>query len=416
MEFQNTNLKVLVANALTDAAETTLPTFKASASTGEVIATSSTGAVVAAGTTKFIVALKKADGTLDQTETMDLSHVKTISAKAFSAASNKVSIIGYTGSAGAFEVINDNLYQVNMELLNYGSLSPENRYLRQAHYQSPASGTTQSGIADGLALSLIRNFSREQVQRIKVERLSNSAGTAVATGADNFVFTKGSKYFTATDIDNAVGTAAIAVGDYIRIGTAVTDPVYKVTALNASTNVGTLDVPYQGATATIADTGLELILVAAQAAANFGVKITAVDQPFVVGKLSFQPLDWRPITLVDCGTTGVTEAAAASMGTGDGRRVAELEWFAQGNFAERYRVGEPNLYDYRSELNAVAGSGYDVLVIDYYSAQTAGMNLVDTTSPRTLMVFCDDNGGSHTAINGLITDLNKSDLFAISTL
>ena len=37
MEYQNTNLKVLVGNALTAAGETTLPAFKTSGSTGEII-------------------------------------------------------------------------------------------------------------------------------------------------------------------------------------------------------------------------------------------------------------------------------------------------------------------------------------------------------------------------------------------
>ena len=412
MEFQNTNLKVLVANATTDASETNLAAFKATGSEGEVIATDSKGSVVTSGTTKFMIALKKADGTLDTTEIMDLSNVKSISAKAYAAATNKVTVVGYNGSTGSIDVINDNLYQINLELLNYGSLSPENRYLRQAHYQSPSSGTTESLVADGLAGSLIRNFSREQIARVKVERLSSFAGTALATGLDNVTFTKGSKYFTATDIDNAATNAALAVGDYIRIGTAVSDPVYKITAIDSTNNVGTLDVPFQGDTVTIADTGLERVPVANQAAASFGVKITGVDQPFVVGKIRFEPIDWRPITLVDCGDTTVTEVSAATKGNGDGRRVAELEWFAQGNFAERYRMGEPHLYDYRSELEAEPSKNYSVLVIDYYGAQKAGMNLVDTSSPRTVMVF----SASTAAMNGLITDLNKSSLFSISTL
>lgn len=415
MEFQNTNLKVLVGNATSDAAETTLSAFKASGSVGEVIATDSKGSVVASGTTKFMIALKNADGTLDTTEIMDLSNVKTISAKAYSPAFTKVSAIGYNGSTGAIDVINDNLYQINLELLNYGSLSPENRYLRQAHFQSPSSSTTQNLVADGLAASLIRNFSREQIARVLVERLCSAAGQALGTGVDNVTFTKGSKYFTATNIDDATTNAALVVGSYIRIGTATNSPVYKITAIDATTNVGTLDVPYQGPTTTIADTGLEQILIADAQAANCGLQISAVDQPFVVGKIRFEPLDWRPITLVDFGSTEVTELRPASKGIGDGRRVAELEWFAQGNFAERHRMGEPHLYDYRSELKADSNSTYDVLVIDYYVNQTAGMNIVSSSAPRTVMVFCDSDN-SHASINGLIGDLNKSSLFSISTL
>ncbi len=413
MEFQNRNLKVIVGNAITDAAETTLATFKASGSTGEVIATDSKGSVVVAGTTNFIIASKLADGTLDTTEIMNLAHVKTVSAKKYAAAAHKSEVIGYNGTSGEIEVINDNLYQVNIEFLNYGSLSPENRYLRQAHYQSPATGTTEMGVVDGLALSLARNFSREQVQRVKIFRYCSNAGTALATGADNFTFTKGSKYFSATDIDNAVTNAALVVGDYLRIGTAVTSTVYRITAINATTNIGTLDIPFQDATVTIADTGLERIPAADQATAAFGLGITGVDQPFVVGKLRFEPVDWRPITLVDCGATPTTVLTVATNGTGDGRRVSELEWFAQGNFGEVYRMGEPNLYDV--DLTALKTGTYDVLVIDYYTEQIGGSNLVASQSPRSVMVFTQTNA-SFTNMNGLLTDRNKSDLFNITAL
>lgn len=417
MEFQNTNLKVIVASATSDAAETTLATFRASGSDGEVIATEQDGTVVAAGTTKFIVAALKGTD-LDQSEVMDLSNVKIINAKAYAAPTHRSEAIGYNGTSGAIEVLNSNLYQINIELLNYGSLSPENRYFRQAHYMSKTSGNTQAEIADGLTLSLLRNFSREQVRRVAVTRLCNDAGDALGTGVDNVVFTKGSKVISATNIDDATTNAALAAGDYLRIGTATTSPVYKIVSIDTVANTAILDVPYQGVSETIADTGLERIPVADQAAASFGVVITGVDQPFVVGKLRFEPVDWRPITLVDFGTTETTLLSSPSKGIGDGRRVAELEWFANGNFGEVHRMGEPDLFEYYDQLAAVASGKYDVLVIGYVHKQTSGSNLVDTTSPRTLMVFCNAGSGgtTHTNINGLITDLNKSNLFSLATL
>jgi hypothetical protein len=299
------------------------------------------------------------------------------------------------------------LYQINIEFLNYGSLSPENRYLRQAHYQSSASGTTEMDVVDGLTLSLLRNLSREPMPRVTVTRLCSAAGTATATGLDNVTFTKGSKFFSATDIDNATTNGALVVGDYLRIGTAVTSPVYRITAINTTTNVGTLDVPYQGATATIADTGLERIAAADQATAAFGIVITGVDQPFVVGKLRFEPVDWRPITLVDCGTTTTSVLTYATKGVGDARRVAELEWFAQGNFGDPYRIGEPELFT-QSLLTDLTKT-YDVLTLEYHHSQVSGMNLVDSTSPRTVQVFCNaPSGTDHTVINALAALIDTS--------
>lgn len=409
MEFQNTNLKVIVANATTDAAETTLQSFLASGSEGEVMAASSTGAVVAAGTEKFIIASIK-NGELDQSEIMPLNTLKKVSATAYSAATVRSEAIGFDGTSGAIDVIADNLYQVNIELLNYGSLSPENRYYKQGHYQSAASGETQISVASGLALSLVRNFSREQVKRVAIKVISNDAGAAI-TGTGDLSVTKGSKFVTAaTDVD-----AVVAVGDYLRVGTAVTDGVYKIVALDTTGEIMTLDRPYTGATATVAEASAEFVSASLAAAGSAGIVVTGLELPFSVGKMRFEQVDWRPITLVDCGTTGTTVLTLGTKGQGDGRRVAELEWFANGNFQELHRVGEPLLYDYRAELKAVTSSGYDVLVLDYYYNQSAGTNLVDTTSPRTIMV-CVDSGSAHAAINGLITDLNKSSLFSIATL
>ena len=177
----------------------------------------------------------------------------------------------------------------------------------------------------------------------------------------------------------------------------------------------TLDRPYTGATAAVAEDEAEFVSAALAAAGSAGIVVTGLELPFSVGKMRFEQVDWRPITLVDCGTTGTTVLTLGTKGQGDGRRVAELEWFANGNFQELHRVGEPLLYDYRAELKAVTSSGYDVLVLDYYYNQSAGTNLVDTTSPRTIMV-CVDSGSAHAAIYGLITDLNKSSLFSIATL
>ena len=69
-----------------------------------------------------------------------------------------------------------------------------------------------------------------------VERLADEAGVALGTGVDDVVFTHGSKYISATDIDDATTNDAFVVGDYIRVGTATTDPALgdagKVTSIS----------------------------------------------------------------------------------------------------------------------------------------------------------------------------------------
>ena len=128
-------------------------------------------------------------------------------------------------------------------------------------YRSDATATGTE-IAKGLAENLYNNVKNEGEYRVKVERVSNGTLLALGTGVDSIVFTNGSKYFTCTDIDDATANAALAVGDVIVIGTATTSPRYVITAIDTATNIGTIDVPFAGATATVLDTAYRKIAAA----------------------------------------------------------------------------------------------------------------------------------------------------------
>jgi hypothetical protein len=405
MEFQNTNLKVLVGNETTSAAETTLKTFKTSGTAGELTASNNAGGTIASASERFIVALKKATGKLDQTETVVISGIRNIEAAAYSAASERVEYVGFNGTSGAVEVINDFLYQINFKLFNYGSLSTENTYLRTATTKS-TSTATQAAIVDGLLGSAIRNVSREPY-RLKFEMILNDGGAAI-TGTGDLTVEKGSRFVSAaTDAD-----AVVAVGDYLRIdSTAPSGSVYRIVAIDAANDVIELSVPYQGDSATVAEASNEYVVAATAATSDAGLKITGVAQDFIAGKLKFQKVDWVTTT-VDF-DADLTLASAASIGVGEGARVAELEWFAVGNFGEHYRMGEPHLYP--QDFEAVVSGKYDTLVIDWAYEQDA---FVGTKSPRQLLIFASAGaaGTDHTAINGLITKLNAASGLNIATL
>lgn len=417
MEFQNTNLVTFVADAL--ASESTSSTFQASASAKEVTAVSEGGAAVAADTTVGKVIVKDANGKVLVSNRIDLANA-TFSSVAYSAPADQVTYIGFNGTSGSIDEINNNLYQVNLEFSDWGSLSAENRYRKQGHYESGASAS-QEAVADGLVASLIRNFSREGIspelpstvaRRLRFERVTSDAGDTLGAAFGPAVFTQGSKVVSVADVGDATGGTAPSVGDYLRIGTAVTDPVYKVAAVDTTADTLTLDVAYQGASATIADTALELITAADAAAGNFGIKMTGIQEDFKLGKIKFTKIRFTT-TLVDFGTTAVTNSVAATEGNGDGRRVAELEWFAKGNTGDHFRMGEPHLFE--ATLNAVTSSKYDTLTINLKHKQDA---FVNTTSPSTLQIFCDAGaaGTDHTVINALIGVLDNSSLVTIPTL
>jgi len=78
-----------------------------------------------------------------------------------------------------------------------------------------------------LVSNLIKNFSREPEQLIQFEVLSGDAGVAL-TSTDALAVVNG--------LDTVTQTAGdLVVGDYVRLGTAVTANVYKVIGVPTAT-------------------------------------------------------------------------------------------------------------------------------------------------------------------------------------
>jgi hypothetical protein len=207
--------------------------------------------------------------------------------KAYSAKVQQVGYYGYNAvtNAGSFDVINDNYYTVVIsfyELLSQEASSLMNPIV--VDYLSSATAT-QTAIVDGLYSQLCLQLSYWSKKPLLAERVSGGARTAPGS-ASTLTFTKGSKVVTgaaATAVDTPV-----VVGDYISAGTTDTAGMYKVAVISGTTI--TLDVPFQGDTVTVAATGNLRIASATALAADWGIKITGVNQAFV--------LDSRPAGLV----------------------------------------------------------------------------------------------------------------------
>ena len=402
MKAQNTNLKVLVANATSDPTETTMSTFKASGSTGEVLVVERDGTAIAAGSTGIMIAVKKADGTLDQTEVIPTAGIVKASVKSYAAGTNQVDYIGFNGTSGSIDAVNSTHYIANLRMQEFGSNSAANYENLVGEFYTDASAT-QAEIADGICDSLIASHNELDQERFLIERVINNAGAVLGTSVNALQFTKGSKFFTADNIADATGAGdALAVGDYIRIGTTLTDPVYKITAING--NVGTLDVAFQGDTTSgLVDTAAERIAAATAASATFGVRLTARDLTAAAGKFPVQKFHFST-SLENFGSTTLTaQSAGASVGMGSGDQVREHEWFARGNFGELYRTGQPYLFD--NDLVGVSATNYDILSIDYYLDERD--RLTYTSSPRSLVVYVNEDSSS-AAMVALIGDLNDN--------
>lgn len=277
--------------------------------------------------------------------------IKYAARKVYAADTAQVTNIGYDGTSGSIVAANSTLYHVRINLgqsrtSNHGGVS-----VKHGMYTSDASAA-QWEIAQGLTESLIHNFSKEADKVLRPSRLCDEAGTAM-TGTGTLNLTQGSIYVEAgTDVD-----AVAAVGDFIRIGgTATTDPVYRIVALDTTNEIMTLDVPYQGASnAALAEASTENITSAAGVAAEWGIQLDAETPRFVLGKISDTVYNWTT-TLENFSTTELAETKG-SPGTGTANQVAELEWFVQGNEGDYMRMGEPNIFASR----ALASGTYDLI-------------------------------------------------------
>jgi len=353
--------------------------------------------------TRFILAVGRGTGVAPlQTPVIDPTKVTRKGKKVTAAAAEQVDYIGYNGTSGSIEVANSTVYRASINLnqsitSNHGGL-----YIKDMVYKSDASAT-QEEIAQGLVKSAIANFSREADQVIKFERVVDHAGAAntitAGTDATHYTFTKGSKYVVGT---NSAGlpmlgsdevNATVVAGDYIRVGTAVTSPVYKIVTVTSGTGAtpaGTpmtleLDVPFQGSTTSADITAATEFVTAAQAAAGtWGLKLTGVAQPFSKGKLKYKKVRWTTSLSTDgFGATAITKSATASEGIGTYEQIAELEWFVSGNNGEIFRMGEPNIY---AQTSLVANTGYDLIDVEFEDGRKDSLGYVNTPKRVTLAV------------------------------
>jgi hypothetical protein len=337
--------------------------------------------------------------------------VDRVSLRTAVAAAEQLDYVGYNGTTGSIEAIDDNFYRLRVNIKegivsNHGGI-----YVKDLIYKSDATAN-QAEIAIGLAGSGIDNFSREAdsntagTKPITFKALCNTAASATNDLTNDVTITKGSKVFSVLTALTYNGTASTLVaGDYIRFaatlnGTlALTDDVYKVVSISGL-NV-TVDRPIQvpSGTWTDAGDGSQVIPAATAIAADWGVALTGQAVKFQVGKNHYRKMKWNT-TLENFGTTNTDlENTSASVGTGTNEQIAELEWGLNGNFGEIHRMGEPNIFALQSQLTASAT--YDLIEILYRTQEKDGLISMDT---RKQIIIAVPNTTPNWAVTGTSDD------------
>jgi hypothetical protein len=245
---------------------------------------------------------------------------------AFAPKVQQVSYYGYNGvtGVGSFSVINDNYYTMVIsfyELLSQEASSLMNPIL--VDYLSDASAT-QAEVANGLYRNLVRQLSYWTRRPILAELINANTGNIAAPAGSVITWVQGSPLVSCSL------TGTFVAGDYVRLGTGVNDPVYLITQVVTNTSF-TLAYPAQ-TSGTLTQPNWEGITAAGANAANFGIKVSGLNQPFI--------LDSRPVSLVNFqigisggGSTNLSYQVGAFIGHGTYEQMRTLEassWRNQG--------------------------------------------------------------------------------------
>ena len=315
-----------------------------------------------------------ADQPLKRSSVLNLGDIKSYLGDAFAAATETVYHIGFNGTTGSIDPINDNFYRVDYVKRSNGNDDRAQGKDKWGTFLSDASAT-QEEVATEMTRSLIANFKDEPEVKaggmVRFQRLNSDAGATDGT-ATSITISRGSR----GGVLNA-GATTFVVGDWLRIGGgATTDPVYKITALSG-TDV-TLDIAWQGADATAAT--IEYIVEADATAGDFGIEAEGLPFQFDVTNFRLYHKADFTILLQNFGTTTLTRSSGATPGTGHHAEVALAEYMSWG-YEGQFVLGVPPTTRFQ-DVN-LAGS-YSPLSVTWEVA-TGGVGGTATQKGEVLM-------------------------------
>lgn len=213
----------LVGKNLSVLADTTLVTGPETLSDGQIAILSKDNKSINSGTlvaTDVIRFVQRSGNDLIYTPSFKVGDA-TVKLSGYTAPAEQVSFIGYNGSAGSLDVIDNNNYVAHITLTDYFS----RQQVKFGAYKSIKTGATQVQIATGLVTNLIKNFKDMSGLSVKFDRTANGTIAALTGSATVYKLTKGSTTVnTYTVTADGTGTftastASVTAGDVISVPT-----------------------------------------------------------------------------------------------------------------------------------------------------------------------------------------------------
>lgn len=346
---------------------------------GEIAIVDETNTTVVAEQSGKVRVVQRDGDNLIYSPFIDTSKIRRKVSTDGSAAAEQVSYIGYNGSSGALNVVDEGDYIIK------GMIKPVTTTMslfdNVAHWVYRASASaSQYEIADGL----LKNFNAWK-KRSPQKVITADAITATAVDAANdflgdATVVKGVKSFTVAESvaaddggEYAAGTA-IAVGDFVRIGgvgdgTALTDNVYKVTAVSdVSTAEATITVdrPINNASGTYAAGTSDIEVIPAADIGDMGLKFTGLPLPINPEKWNYEKVRFD-LGLVDGfdTTVEVTYDTVADEGVGVEGQIAKMEYQLQMNDGQTWKQAHPAINS-RKQYKDVTSYPVNQVVLDVY--------------------------------------------------
>jgi hypothetical protein len=314
-------------------------------------------------------------------------NIRSIKAGGYTAPTEQVSYIGSNGTTGSIAVTNGVEYVMNVILKDDQRVLPH-RQTRDVFHVSADAATSDVEVTNALIKLMVKS---SLTKYIKFERVNSNAGTEALDTSDTLVATKGSNKIIVTETGGVL-PYLFAVGDYIRLGTAVTSPIYRITATTVTVADGgtlTVDVPVQESFSASGTGAAEYITATQAAAAEFGFKMTgkAIDDNGidVYSKVSFTatfaPVNADPS---DSEVREMTTATKAYKGIGYFQDVRDMEWLSIGMFGQMNR----RLFPVAGVDSMVSSSlTYNVLAIEHDQDVNTGFDRTNALPTTTLVAI-----------------------------
>lgn len=307
----------------------------------------------------------------------------------FVAAIQQATAIGFNGTTNSLPSANDTSYYIKIRKNDNDAANRSQPFSLFGQYKT-SSAADQEELAFGLSANLILNLADEAVPYIDVNVLCDEAGAA-NTGAGTITATYGSTTVAfGTDVD-----AVAVVGDSIRFDVsagaspALTDPVYKVVAMDILNQTMTLDRAYTGATLSAVAEGNAVVIANATAiAAEFGITLTGIASPFDVVSFRNYFVNRFTASFSDDSTT-ITPLVGANGGVGVWQKVAMDEYMTYGYEGMNGMIGTPPT---PRDSTVITGAKYGAIEISW----TEGMNTLVTSHSATgsVLVYCGLNAAN----------------------